>query len=156
VKENPIFPTIEEVNLEEVLIIRHEVMWPNKPFDYVKLPNDKSGKHFGLRIDRKLVSIVSVFENDNKIQFRKLATIIEFQGNGYGTKLIQHIIELGAQQKCISIWCNARVEKTGFYLKFGFKETKNRFKKGGVDYVIMEKTFENPSSTEPFYSTSVL
>jgi len=136
-------PEIKEIDLDETLTIRHEVMWPNKPFDYIKLTNDKEGKHFGLSIDEKLISIVSIFENDHKIQFRKLATINEHQGNGYGTRLIQYIIDRTEKQQFNALWCNARVEKVGFYLKLGFKETNDRFKKGGINYVIMERIFAN-------------
>jgi len=82
-------------------------MWPNKPFAFIKLPNDKKGKHFGLSIDEELISIVSIFENDNKVQFRKLATINEHQGNGYGTRLIQYIIDLTEKQQFNVLWCNA-------------------------------------------------
>ena len=133
-------PVIKGIDLKETLAIRHNVMWPNKPFDYIKLPYDQEGKHYGLSLNEELISIVSIFENDNKIQFRKLATLNEHQGKGYGTILIQYIIELSEKQQFNVLWCNARVEKVGFYLKLGFKETNDRFKKGCINYLIMEIT----------------
>lgn len=134
---------IKEIDYNKVLHIRHIVMWPNKPFDYIKLPNDEKGKHFGLSVDENLISIISIFENENKIQFRKFATLNECQGGGYGTKLLNYIIDLTQKQKFDKIWCNARVDKANFYLKFGLKKTDMCFKKGGIEYVIMEKIFAN-------------
>ena len=132
---------IKQIDYNKIISIRHQVMWPNKPLEYVKLVNDKRGKHVGLSIDKKLVSVISIFENKNKIQFRKFATLHEYQGNGYGTKLLNYIMEETKKQKFTTIWCNARIDKIDFYLKFGLKTTNNRFKKGGIDYIIMEKNF---------------
>lgn len=54
-------PKIIEITYEETLNIRHRTMWPNKPINYVKLENDDQGRHFGLFIDGKMVSIISLF-----------------------------------------------------------------------------------------------
>ena len=132
---------ITEINYKQTFSIRHTVMWPNKPLEYIKLPNDKIGKHYGLSVGQKLVSIISLFENRNKVQFRKFATLKEYQGIGYGTALLNYIIALAKEQECHKIWCNARVDKANFYLKFGLQKTTTRFTKEGIAYVIMEKTF---------------
>ena len=54
-------PKIIEITYEETLNIRHRTMWLNKPINYVKLENDDQGRHFGLFIDGKMVSIISLF-----------------------------------------------------------------------------------------------
>ena len=85
---------IKEIKHTEALTIRHKVMWPDKPMNFVKPPNDINGRHFGLFIEEKLISVVSIFKNDNEFQFRKLATLEEYQGKGFGTKLLNFIIRL--------------------------------------------------------------
>ena len=131
----------KEISASQTLPIRHKVMWPNKPLAYVELANDKNGKHFGLFVNEEITSIVSLFTENNEAQFRKFATLIEHQGFGYGTILLNKVINLIEEEKIARLWCNARVEKAKFYERFGLKLTDKKFNKGGIDYVIMERIF---------------
>ena len=134
---------IKKIDYLKTLPIRNKVMWPNKPLEYVQLPNDKEGRHFGLFVNKKLISVISIFEKMNDIQFRKFATLNEYQGHGYGTKLLKATIDLIEKDGFNKTWCNARVNKISFYRKFGLVETKRHFDKGGIKYVIMEKITNN-------------
>lgn len=129
---------IKQISAEQTWPVRHEVMWPDMPFEYVKVDNDKEGIHFGLFVDQDLVSVVSLFLRDNDLQFRKFATLVSHQGNGYGTQLLTHALN-SLSNEANRIWCNARVDKQSYYHKFGLKATHHTFTKGGIDYVIMEK-----------------
>ena len=133
---------IHKINSDEVLNIRHKVMWPNKSIDYVRLQNDSDGKHFGLFINNKLISVISLFIKNNEAQFRKFATLKDEQGKGYGTILLNKIINLVVTDDIYKLWCNARVDKTEYYLKFGLTITDKKFNKGGIEYVIMERVFD--------------
>ncbi|TMM57541.1 GNAT family N-acetyltransferase [Maribacter algarum] len=118
--------------------LRHEVMWPDMPFDFVKLPEDSNGTHFGLFVANELVSIASLFKTGEGIaQFRKFATKIEEQGKGYGTKLLLHLIENAQEKGFHTLWCNARVDKTNFYKKFGMLETEKTYTKQNIKFVIL-------------------
>ncbi len=139
-------PEIKQIEASKTLAIRHKVMWPNKPFDFVKLPNDEKGKHFGLFVNGELVSIISLFIDHNEAQFRKFATLNEYQGLGYGTILLKSIVDLVERDGFDKLWCNARVEKSQFYLRFGFKLTDKTYMKGGIEFVIMEKKYSNKHS----------
>lgn len=115
-------------------------MWPDKPLDFVILNNDNEALHYGLLKGINIISVVSVFIDDNSAQFRKFATQISEQGKGYGSILLNHIMTTIPNENDIDkIWCNARVDKTSFYKKFGMKETDKTFVKSGINYVIMEK-----------------
>lgn len=115
-------------------------MWPDQPFDFVKVPDDPTGKHFGLFIDDKIIAVVSLFIRDDVVQFRKLATETAFQGLGYGTALLSHVINWSRQEGYHKIWCNARANKTAFYQKFGMRETLHTYTKGGIGFIVMERT----------------
>lgn len=130
---------ILEIPVYKVLEIRHTVMWPTKPIDYVRLPNDNEGRHYGLYINDELVSVISLFIENSEAQFRKFATLLSYQGKGYGSILLNEIMAIAQQHKLSKVWCNARVEKSTFYEKFGMKATDQTFEKGGIQYVIMEK-----------------
>lgn len=132
---------IRKISSEKTLDIRHKVMWPHKNIDFVRVPEDEFGIHYGLFQEGELLSIVSVFITGEEAQFRKFATLVEAQGKGYGSKLLSYVIEELKKQGIKKIWCNARVTKKEFYKKFGLKETGKIFTKEEVDYEIMELTF---------------
>ena len=134
--------TIKEVSIDQILPIRQQVMWPDKPIDFVRVPEDEHGIHFGLFVEENLISVVSVFIRGQEAQFRKFATLEQFQGKGYGSKLLQYIFDFLEEKNTSRIWCNARISKAGFYQKFRMKETEITFEKAGIDYVVMERVFE--------------
>ncbi|MFC0263778.1 GNAT family N-acetyltransferase [Fontibacter flavus] len=130
---------IKTLNIDDIIPIRHQVMWPDQPMDFVKIPEDKLGTHYGLFDQGRLTSVVSVFINGQEAQFRKFATLSEEQGKGYGNHLLRHLFSELANKDIDRVWCNARVEKSDFYKKFGMVSTGQTFCKSGMDYVIMEK-----------------
>jgi len=141
-------PVIKQITSSEVLPIRHKVMWPNKPIRYVELPNDNNARHYGLFVHGEIKSIISLFTENNEVQFRKFATLIEFQGLGYGTILLKNILDLLQKEGIRRLWCNARVEKSAYYEKFNLKATLQKFEKDGIEYVIMERFFVDIAKTK--------
>lgn len=129
---------IKEAPLQEVLALRHKVMWPQMDLDYVKIDNDEDGMHLGLYDQGQLISVVSLFATDKDVQFRKFATDDNYQDQGYGSKLLNYTFMIMKNKNYNRIWCNARVEKSGYYKRFGLKETDDVFEKEGQKYVIME------------------
>ena len=119
--------------------IRHEAMYADQPFDIVKLKDDFDGIHFVLYADHKLTGVVSLFYEDDIYQFRKLAVLPAAQKLGYGSMLMDYMIDFCKIQKASKLWCNARVQAKEFYYKFGFHETDKIFSKDGNDFVVMEK-----------------
>ncbi|EIW19880.1 GCN5-related N-acetyltransferase [Pelosinus fermentans DSM 17108] len=116
-------------------------MWPEKDIEYIKLKDDELGKHFGLFVNHDLISVISLFEKNNVVQFRKFATLQELQGKGYGSVLLDYVLKEAEKQGATSFWCNARVNKIDFYKKFGFEEIEEAATKDGMKYVKMSKNF---------------
>ena len=136
---------IKLISAEDTWPIRHRVMWPEKPVEYVVLPKDQEGQHFGLFVDGQLVSTVSLFVEGDSAQFRKFATVQEFQGRGYGTQLLNYLISFARHIEMKRLWGNARTNKIHFYERFGFLPTPQTFQRGGLDYVIIEQfLFDKP------------
>ena len=52
---------IQKVSADDLMEIRHLVLWPDKPREFVKVPEDESGIHFGLYFEGALVSVISLF-----------------------------------------------------------------------------------------------
>ncbi|MFB9076777.1 GNAT family N-acetyltransferase [Flavobacterium procerum] len=129
---------IEKINASDTWQIRHEVMWPDQPFEFVQLEEDNSGQHFGVFVEEKLVSIVSCFINDDEMQFRKLATLESYQGQGIASELMNYILEFAKSSNLKKVWCNARTNKKSFYEKFGMRDTNRVFSKAGQEFTVME------------------
>jgi len=139
---------IEQIPPELTWRIRRQVLYPDQEFGKAILPNDDDGMHLGLFYENKLISVVSLFWNENEMQIRKFAIIEEYQGRGFGAELLKYLIEIAETEHCELIWCNARKNASGFYAKFGFKETDIAYHKDGHDFVIMEKTYFRFKSNE--------
>ena len=97
--------------------------------------------HYGLYVEDQLMSVISCFEIDGEIQFRKFATLVEKQHRGFGTHLLKYILNQAQSKKAKRVWCNARKDKSTYYEKFGLKNTPHLFSKEGIDFVVMEIQF---------------
>lgn len=133
---------IKKIEASETWPLRHKVMWPSKPLEFVVLPNDDLGIHYGLFEKDILVSVISLFVDGQEAQFRKFATDDYFQGRGYGSKLLTHLIEEAKKLKIKHLKCSARMTAIEFYERFGMKVTSDIVRKDGKDYVMMELAFE--------------
>lgn len=133
--------TIRQTPVEAVWQMRQEVMYPAETIDFVKLDNDADGMHWGMYIEEELVSVISVFDEGETVQFRKFATKSISQGKGYGSVLLDFVMQQAIQQKKKSIWCNARLSATGLYEKFGMQPVGQTWNKYGIEFIKMEKQF---------------
>ncbi|MFC0776104.1 GNAT family N-acetyltransferase [Terrimonas alba] len=130
---------IKEVPIEKILQIRQQVMYPKETLEFVKLDDDALGTHLGLYQDDRLLSVISLFEGDGTIQFRKFATITNEQGKGYGTRLLQYVMDWAVKNEKKIIWCNARLSATSLYEKFGMQQTGDSWEKYGIEFIKMQK-----------------
>jgi phosphoribosylformimino-5-aminoimidazole carboxamide ribotide isomerase len=130
---------IQPVSLNEVWAMRQAVMYPQESISFVQLEDDEKGLHWGLYDSGELVSVISVFDRNGSVQFRKFATRTNWQGKGYGTSLLQHVMDWAHQQGKNNIWCNARLTATGIYKKFGMQAVGKTWQRYGLDFIKMEK-----------------
>lgn len=134
---------IEQIRFDLTWPIRHEAMYPDLPFEAIKLDDDPKGLHFGLYTEHQLIAVVSLFNIDSIYQFRKFATKTTEQGKGYGTILLNHIINYVRERGGQKLWCNARLSASGFYNKFGLVQTDQPYTSNGIEFVTMELQLNN-------------
>jgi N-acetylglutamate synthase-like GNAT family acetyltransferase len=132
---------VKIISAAETWPIRQLVMWPNHPMEFVQLEDDDKGIHYGIYKDDELVSVVSCFEQDKEMQFRKFATLQHMQKQGWGSSLLHFILEEARKKGITKVWCNARLDKKYFYEKFGLTATDKHFIKVGILFTIMEIKF---------------
>jgi GNAT superfamily N-acetyltransferase len=130
---------VRSISPEETWELRHNVMWPDRNLDYIKLKDDEQGRHFGLFIGEELVSVISIFVAADEVQFRKFATLEKLQGKGYGTILLQFVMKEAKKLGAKRLWCNARKNKIDFYKRFGLEESGETISKDGFAYAKMSK-----------------
>jgi len=133
---------IRSINWNEALPIRHEILWPSKALSFCKVEGDETAMHYGVFVEEKLVSVASVYRDGRVARLRKFATLVEFQGQGIGSRLITHIILELEKLHAETFWCDARLSAAGFYEKFGMERLGSEFLKSGVSYVKMELSLQ--------------
>jgi N-acetylglutamate synthase-like GNAT family acetyltransferase len=118
--------------------IRHIAMYPEHPYNFVKLENDFDGIHFGIYLNHELTGVVSLFTQGDVGQFRKLAVLPDAQNQGLGTQIMQYLIDFCKVQKLTKLWCNARTNAKEFYSRLGFTATDETYTAAGFEFVKME------------------
>lgn len=129
---------IRAISWEQTIPLRHEVLWPSKPPEYCHVEGDEDGLHFGAFVNEVLVSVASVYLNQDKARLRKFATDARYQNQGIGTKMLMHIIQSIKGSQADYFWCDARETALDFYKRFGMCPRSERFYKADVAYYKME------------------
>lgn len=114
--------------------LRHQVLWPDKPLDYVKIEDDHAGHHFGAFRNGELLSVISLFISGSEARFRKFATRPDCQRQGLGGALLRHVFAEARRHGAQRIWCDARQDSASFYARFGMQLRGEVFHKGAIAY----------------------
>ncbi|MCG9544072.1 GNAT family N-acetyltransferase [Vibrio sp. Isolate33] len=128
---------ITKISAAEVLPIRHQVLWPSKPMSFCAVEGDEHALHYGAYIDEQLVCVASVYVQGKQARLRKFATLLEYQGQGVGSKVIAHAIKDLQAFNVSYFWCDARTSALGFYQRFGMAVEGSEFEKSGISYYKM-------------------
>lgn len=122
---------LRELDISDIKVLRHEVLWPHKNshLECVIEPDSiETTFHMGAIENNKTVGTSTFlvekndqFKSDNQYRLRAMATCPSVRGKQVGRRLIELSIEKLKQMKVDLLWCDARIEATGFYEKLGFQ-----------------------------------
>ncbi|MBO9151023.1 1-(5-phosphoribosyl)-5-[(5-phosphoribosylamino)methylideneamino]imidazole-4-carboxamide isomerase [Chitinophaga sp. GCM10012297] len=129
---------IRNITTADTLQLRRDVMYPTWPLERVTLPHDADGLHYGLYSGGRLVTVVSLFIEDDTAQFRKLATAQDQQGRGFGKLMMKHLLDVCRERGITTLWCNARESALDFYRQLGFTAFSERFFKDDLPFLKMK------------------
>ncbi|MGR3279383.1 GNAT family N-acetyltransferase [Acaryochloris marina NIES-2412] len=141
---------IRRTDVNSILKLRHTVLRNGYPIDEVIFIEDeaKTTRHYGVfdSQDKNIccVSLIESFWNSESAwQLRAMATSSEWRNRGIGRKLINYMIsDLKQDIQLKYIWCNCRVQASGFYKKMGWREASHQFINGNAGLSIkMVKEF---------------
>ncbi|TGE22017.1 GNAT family N-acetyltransferase [Hymenobacter aquaticus] len=125
---------IRPISAPDTYPLRHQVLWPAKPYAYVRVENDAAGAHFGAFVHGQLVAVISLFVEGSEARFRKFATYPAYQRQGIGSALLGRVLEVARQRGARRLGCDARQEASGFYQRFGMAAEGPVFYKGDIPY----------------------
>lgn len=128
---------IQQVDTQQVLPVRQQVLWPDKPMSFCLVDGDEIASHYGAFVADQLVCVASIYINGNQARLRKFATVEQYQGQGIGTKVIQHVLDSLRNRDVDYFWCDARTTAIGFYHRFGLRSEGDEFHKSNVGYFKM-------------------
>ncbi len=132
---------IKFLETSDVLQLRSDILRDGKlaPASCVVENDDaKTTFHLGSLFKEKIVS-VATFHLESHPDFagagfrlRGMATSFDYQGQGFGNKLLNFAIVYLRGQKANYIWCNAREKAFKFYLSLGFEFVSDSFEIPGI------------------------
>jgi predicted GNAT family N-acyltransferase len=142
--------TIQNIPTFLTFAVRQPVLREGKPIESCRFDGDdlETTSHFGLYLDEKITSVVSVFKSKNAIfssesqfQIRGMAVLTQFQRKGFGQSLVKHCEEHIINQNGTLIWFNAREKAVSFYEKLGYQKVGNPFSIAdiGIHYIMKKK-----------------
>ena len=132
--------TIRPITPADTYPLRHAVLWPEKPLEYVRLPDDDGGQHFGAFVaDGQLVAVISLFMTSGEARFRKFATRPDWQGQGIGSALLARVVDEATRLGAHTLWCDSRQSAADFYRRFEMVPVGEVFYKGPIPYVRMQR-----------------
>ena len=115
----------------EVLELRWLVLRKGRDFDSAHMPkdNDSDTIHLGIESNEGAMLAVASFiaedtngEDSKEVyRLRGMAVAESYQAKGYGTILFNFAVSMLKSKGVKTIWCNARISASEFYLKQGFK-----------------------------------
>lgn len=130
---------IVEIKWQDIIAVRHQVLWPDKAPEFCRVEGDEQALHFAVLENQEIICVASLYVNENSARLRKFATLDAFQGKGIGSTMIDHLINNLKKQGIHYLWFDARESALGFYQRFGFETTGELFYKSDVAYYKMYK-----------------
>jgi predicted GNAT family N-acyltransferase len=122
---------IKELPTADIRKLRHEVLWPHKSsFEDCVIEPDmvETTFHMGaiendivVGTSTFLVETHNEFKSNSQYRLRAMATSPSVRGKKVGRQIIEASIEKLKKMNITLLWCDARLEATGFYERLGFK-----------------------------------
>lgn len=129
--------------LYEILKARADIFIMEQQINYQDMDDiDYKSMHFFFMENEKVIAYLRAFYPDDKQNTVKIGRVLtQNHGNGIGKRLMEEsIIAVKNNMKCEKICMDAQEYAVGFYEKFGFKVTSDKFFEEGIVHVKMELT----------------
>ena len=139
---------ILRINAIDTHPIRQQMLRQGKERQTCLFEGDEADQtfHLGGFVEGHLVSITSFyfekhprFEDPYQYRLRGMATLPEYQGQGFSSALLKMAFPIIKQNLCTLLWCNARTTAQGYYQKVGFEKVGDEFATDEGPHILMFK-----------------
>ena len=124
--------------LNKVFDIRKKVfiLEQNVPADLEMDNFDSASTHFIVLYKSKPIGCARIRTND-KAKLERIAILKEYRNKGYGTDLVNFLIDYCKQQNINDIYLHSQYFTIAFYKKFGFESVGKEFFEAGIRHIKM-------------------
>ncbi|UTT44053.1 GNAT family N-acetyltransferase [Exiguobacterium aurantiacum] len=128
---------LQEVRLEDVIPLRHDVLRPGQAVEacYFEGDDAETTRHYAWVEDGRVLSIATVLRQEREfsgerapLQLRGMATAKDVAGTGIGSAFLQAL----HRELDDSWWCNARAIAVRFYERNGLVTVGDAFDIPGI------------------------
>lgn len=141
---------VKQIDFKDTYPIRSQLLRPGRPIETCHFTGDDDELtfHLGAYVNDRLASVASFYfkshpkiEEEYQYQLRGMATLPEFQNQGLSRALLKTAFPIIQNNHVNLLWCNARVEASGFYETVGFEKIGDRFDipEVGPHYLMIKK-----------------
>lgn len=131
---------VKYIQAADTLPLRSAVLRNHLPFEQCMFSMDDNDDclHVGCFEGKQLVSVATIFPEDHPehgaggFRLRGMASDPAFAGKGYGSRLINFVIDELTSANAAYIWCNARSTAAVFYTRLGFTMISEEFEIPGI------------------------
>ena len=122
---------VEIVPTHQIQALRQLVLWPHLSVSECVIEPDELESTYQMVVKHQnqvvccgtfLKEDKANFEAHNAYRLRAMGTHPEYRNQGLGKMLIEYAMEYLQTLNVDLIWCDARIEATGFYQKMGFEK----------------------------------
>ena len=122
----------DKKNIEKCFYIRREVFVNEQECDPKdEYENEEESVHYLLTKNKKPIATARYRKTSNGIKMERFAVLMSERGNGYGLKILNHMIKDLSNVKELK-YLHAQVQVVGFYEKVGFKKIGDEFDEVGI------------------------
>ena len=109
-------------------------------FSTEDIQSEENYFHFVIEMEDKIIATAQFLCVDEKTyKMRQVAVLPEFQGTGYGSKLVAFIEEWAVEKSIDKIILHARESACPFYFKRNYHKVGAEFIEVGIPHYFMEK-----------------
>ena len=139
---------IEKITPEQTLPLRQAVLRTGLPLaeSIFSCDGSEEAAHFAALDDAgKIVAVGTVYRepcgderadvrmrSSRAWRLRGMATDEGFRGQGLGAQVLQSCLDHAHRNSAETLWCNARVRASAFYLRHGFVKMSELFEMPGI------------------------
>ena len=124
---------LDEYDVRRIVFIIEQGVDPSIEFD----EHEADSAHFLLLKDKRPVGSSRYRWVGRSIKVERLAVLKEERGKGYGSFILERMLEEMLTLKPNNIFIHSQTAVAGFYQRFGFRRSGDEFEEANIEHIKM-------------------